>query len=114
MIVSVQFDLSLPKDAELFALVTSQQHPLVTRDLEAVSNEKDEDPRIEFPPKIEVPGPTISEVQSLFKKCQDKDAVAAKDFMRGFLTHHGAKAVKDLSDDQRIVLKADLDGFLNG
>jgi hypothetical protein len=113
MIVSVQFDLSQPKDAELFAIVSGRMQASKTVDAPAVY-EVAKDSDLEFPLKKDLPSPSIAEVQVKFKKCQDKDAIAAKELMKGFLAHHGAKAVKDLDDDQRISLKADLDDFLNG
>lgn len=106
MIVSVQFDLSKPDEAAKFAALVG---PDVV-ETEPVTADSD----LEFPLKQELPAPSVRDIQIRFKACQDKDAEGAKVLMRGFLDHCSAKAVKDLSDDDRLALVADLDDFLGG
>lgn len=112
MIVSVQFDLSKPEDAAKFAYLTSQDAiALPDKTVDAAEVYQAD---LEFPLKSELPPVSIQTIQTKFKACQDKDSAGAKEVMKGFLLHHGAKAVKDLSDDDRLALMADLDDFLGG
>lgn len=110
MIVLVQFDLSKPEDAAKFAQLTGKPAEKTVDAAEVYAT----DPALEFPLKKEMPAVSIAVIQTKYKDCQDKDGAAAKDLMKGFLSHHNAKAVKDLSDDDRLALMADLDDFLGG
>lgn len=113
MIVNVQFDLSDPMQRSNFERLVGWQAESRTTDAPAVFETKaTSKPDLEFPPKKEIEGPSIQKIQTKFKECQDLDANAAKELMKGLLAHHGCKAVKDLSDAGRLALMADLDDFL--
>lgn len=113
MIVNVQFDLADPTQRSNFERLVGWQTGVTTLDTPASYEKMSQDEALDFPPKDEkIVGPSIQTIQTKFKDCQDADANAAKDFMRGFLTHFGAKAVKDLDDAGRLALLADLDDFL--
>jgi DNA-binding GntR family transcriptional regulator len=114
MIVSVQFDLSKPEDASKFLELTGMKDAPMAYKTTDAAQPYQVDPALEFPLKNDLPAISIQSIQTRFKACQDMDAAAAKDLMKGFLSHHGAKAVKDLSDDDRLALMADLDDFLGG